>query len=53
MEDISRRKRTDEPDVEAHKLKQHAHEEPAVSPEEKADDDSDTPDVEAHRVKQR
>ena len=51
MEDISRRKRTEEPDVEAHKFSKHLNEEAAVEPEDKADDE-DTPDVEAH-IKKR
>jgi hypothetical protein len=49
MEEKSKHWRTDEPDVEAHKFKQREHDEPALTPEEKADEDSDTPDVEAHK----
>lgn len=42
------RKRQDEPDVEAHKLRAK-DEEPKTEPEDKADDDA--PDVEGHMFK--
>jgi hypothetical protein len=49
MEEKSKHWQTEEPDVEAHRHAQRLNEEPVVTPEEKADDDSDTPDVEAHK----